>query len=488
MTVYIKNHKFQYEIENLVRLFFPNEKIDMISDVPEKLSEPFIFTQLSETEDGYSINIDVSLGRYNDSVSQTFGLSENEDPELQMAVMVYDMLVRFTGVFQPWGLLTGVRPVKLFRRLAAEGGAEYAETKFRDKFKVSEEKLALTVETERKEREIIALSDDRSFSLYISVPFCPSRCSYCSFVSASVEKTGHLIEPYVDLLCREIEETASYVKRIGLRLESVYMGGGTPTTLSAWQMKKVLETIKANFDFSSCREFTVEAGRPDTITSEKLEAIASCGVDRISINPQTLNDDVLKNIGRRHTAEQAIETFKMARVYGFDHINTDLIVGLPGDTLESFKSTLDKITELSPESITVHTLSMKRASTLTKDGKSLDAKEAALAAEMLSYASKKLHFCGYEPYYLYRQSRMVGNLENTGWSKPGKEGIYNVFIMDETHTILACGAGAVSKLKNNKKDCLERIFNFKYPYEYIDRFDEISERKTRIGTFYDEYN
>ncbi len=488
MTVYIKNHKFHYEIENLVRLFFPNAKIEIVFDVPEKLSSPYIYTEYVDNDEECTINIDIFIDKYTDNFSKSFNKAVYADAELQMAIMLYEILVRFTGIEQPWGLLTGVRPVKLFRRLMQEGGFDYAVDKFKDEFKVSDEKIALTTETEKNERRILELSSDKSFSLYISIPFCPSRCSYCSFVSASVERTSHLIEPYVDLLCSELEETAIYAKNIGLKLESVYMGGGTPTTLSASQMKKVLCTVRDKFDLSTCREFTVEAGRPDTITSEKLEAISNCGVDRISINPQTLNDSVLKTIGRRHTAQEAIDAFKLARSFGFSHINTDLIVGLPGDTVESFKSTLDRITELEPESITVHTLSMKRASTLTMDGKNLDKKEARVACEMLTYATEKLHACGYSPYYLYRQSRMVGNLENTGWSKRGKEGIYNVYIMDETHTILACGAGAVSKLKNNKKDCLERIFNFKYPYEYIDRFNEISERKKRIGTFYDEYN
>ena len=488
MTVYIKNHKYHYETENLVRLFFPNEKLEMVSDIPDELSEPYIYTCCSENDSEYMIGVGIKIGEYSDESARTFSISDENDAELNLAMILYDMLVKFTGIVQPWGLLTGVRPVKLLRKLTAEGGADFAVSKFRDKFRVSEEKIALITETERNERKIIELSREKSFSLYISIPFCPSRCSYCSFVSASVEKTSHLIEPYVELLCREIKETAEYSKRYGLYPESVYMGGGTPTTLTAEQMSKVLGAVTENFDLSQCREFTVEAGRPDTITEEKLRAIAACGVDRISINPQTLNDEVLKTIGRRHTAKEAIEAFELARKCGFNHINTDLIVGLPGDTLESFISTLDRICELDPESITVHTLSMKRASTLTRDGKSLDAREAILASDMLSYASKKLHACGYAPYYLYRQSRMVGNLENTGWSKPHNEGIYNVFIMDETHTILACGAGAVTKLKDNRKDCLERIFNFKYPYEYIDRFNEISERKKRIGTFYDEYN
>lgn len=483
MIIYINNHTFHYEAENLTRLFFPNTKLEVIKDIPETLAAPYVYTEYIDNGDNIEIFVDVNIDDFHEYSKKTFS-ADNDNLELEMALMLFEHFTKLTDVTPPWGVLTGVRPIKLFRRLSAEHGFDYAVDYFVSKFRVSEEKTAITVETEKNERAILELSQNDSYSLYISIPFCPSRCSYCSFVSASVEKTQHLVEPYVELLCRELTETAEYAKKLNLRLESVYMGGGTPTTLSAEQMRKVLTAVNENFDLSHCREFTVEAGRPDTITADKLKAISECGVDRISINPQTLNDEVLKNIGRRHTAEQVIETFNLARKYNFNHINMDLIVGLPGDTFESFKSTLDRITEISPESITVHTLSMKRASTLTKNGKTLDKKEAETTAEMLSYANKKLHENKYYPYYLYRQSRMVGNMENTGWSKPGKEGIYNVFIMDETHTILACGAGAVSKLKDSKTDCLERIFNYKYPYEYINNFEEILKRKERIESFY----
>ena len=486
MIIYINNHSFHYEIENLTRLFFPNTKLETVREIPEVLTPPYIYTEYTDNVGNIDIFIDIYVDKFHEKNKQSFS-PDNDNLELEMALMLFEKFTKLTEVTPPWGVLTGVRPIKLFRRLSNEKGFDYAVDYFLNKFKVSEEKTALTIETEKNERAILELSQEMSYSLYISIPFCPSRCSYCSFVSASVERTKHLVEPYVELLCRELEETADYAKKLGLRLESVYMGGGTPTTLSAEQMRRVLETVRNSFDLSYCREFTVEAGRPDTITDEKLKAIMECGVDRISINPQTLNDDVLKNIGRRHTAVQVIETFEAARRYGFNHINMDLIVGLPGDTFESFRDTLDRITELSPESITVHTLSMKRASTLTKDGKTLDKEEAETTAKMLSYANKRLHENEYYPYYLYRQSRMVGNMENTGWSKVGKEGIYNVFIMDETHTILACGAGAVSKLKDSKKDCLERIFNYKYPYEYINDFDEILKRKERIESFYAEH-
>lgn len=487
MIIYINNHTFHYEAENLTRLFFPNTKLEVVKDIPKTLVPPYVYTALTKNDNNVKIFVDVNIDEYHEGSEKTFS-ADNDNLELEMALMLFEHFTKLTDVTPPWGVLTGVRPIKLFRKLAKEHSFDYAVDYFINKFKVSKEKTDLTIETEKNERAILELSKDNSYSLYISIPFCPSRCSYCSFVSASVERTKHLVEPYVELLCNELKATAEYAKRLNLRLESVYMGGGTPTTLSAEQMRKVLTTVNEYFDLSNCREFTVEAGRPDTITEDKLKAISECGVDRISINPQTLNDEVLKNIGRRHTAEQVISTFDLAHKYNFNHINMDLIVGLPGDTFESFKSTLDKITELSPESITVHTLSMKRASTLTMNGKTLDKQEAETTAQMLSYANKKLHENKYYPYYLYRQSRMVGNMENTGWSKVGKEGIYNVFIMDETHTILACGAGAVSKLKDSKTDCLERIFNYKYPYEYINSFEEILKRKERIESFYADHS
>lgn len=486
MKIYIKNHNYHYEIENLTRIFFPNDKLEVTREQTELLENPYIYTELSQGASENKVSVSVCIDGETASAEKL--VSGNEDAELTMALALFEILKGITGINPPWGVLTGVRPIKLFRRLAKDGGLNSAKETFLNNFKVSQEKTDLSVETEQNESKIIELSRPESFSLYISVPFCPSRCSYCSFVSASVERTKHLVQPYVDLLCREIELTAEYAKKLCLRLESVYMGGGTPTTLDAQQLDRVLNTVKASFDMTHCREFTVEAGRPDTITRDKLAAIIGCGVDRISINPQTLNDEILKIIGRRHTAEQTLDAFTLARELGFNHINMDLIAGLPNESYNSFVATLDKITELDPESVTIHTLSMKRSSNLTQSGKELYADEAAATAKMLSYANKKLHDNRYFPYYLYRQSRMVGNLENTGWSKRGKEGIYNVFVMDETHTILACGAGAVSKLKDSKKDYLERIFNFKYPYEYIGRFDELVKRKERIESFYAEYH
>lgn len=477
MNLYVKNHNFHFELENLTRLFFPNEKITVIRDFSEP-QPPYIYTEVSD-----KITISVNIGSFNKSETAVKKLAD-DDNELVSAQLLYKLLCDFTGLTQPWGILTGVRPVKLLRRLAEESSEEQAVKKFEKDFFVSNEKIALSRETEHNEQKILELSKPESFSLYVGIPFCPSRCSYCSFVMASIERAEKLIEPYTKLLCEEIKQTAEIASKLGLRLETVYFGGGTPTTLSAEQLDTVLRTVNNSFDMSTCREFTVEAGRPDTIDIAKLFALKENKVDRISINPQTVNDEVLKTIGRKHTAQQFFDAFELARKCGFDNINTDLIAGLPTDAPESFKNSLDSIVRLNAECITVHTLCMKRASRLTTEGVTLDLQQARDAREMLAYTQNILGQNEYIPYYMYRQSRMVGNLENVGWSKKGFESLYNVYVMDETHTILACGSGGVTKLKRNNPDYLERIFNFKYPYEYIDRFDELIQRKSRIMQFY----
>lgn len=477
MNLYVKNHNFHFELENLTRLFFPNEKITVIRDFSEP-QPPYIYTEVSD-----KITISVNIGSFNKSETAVKKFTD-DDNELVSAQLLYKLLCDFTGLTQPWGILTGVRPVKLLRRLAEESSEEQAVKKFEKDFFVSNEKIALSRETEHNERKILELSKPESFSLYVGIPFCPSRCSYCSFVMASIERAEKLIEPYTKLLCEEIKQTAEIANKLGLRLETVYFGGGTPTTLSAEQLDTVLGTVNNSFDMSTCREFTVEAGRPDTIDIAKLFALKENKVDRISINPQTVNDEVLKTIGRKHTAQQFFDAFELARKCGFDNINTDLIAGLPTDTPKSFKNSLDSIVRLNAECITVHTLCMKRASRLTTEGVTLDLQQARDAREMLAYTQNILGQNEYIPYYMYRQSRMVGNLENVGWSKKGFESLYNVYVMDETHTILACGSGGVTKLKRNNPDYLERIFNFKYPYEYIDRFDELIQRKSGIMQFY----
>ncbi len=489
MKLYIENHKFHYEMENVVRLFFHNEKVEVVKEFEELIS-PYILTKTYQKDNDLIVIVTVNFKNFNKTkqkiIKDYLKVDFNEQERI-MAILLYELLLEYTKIKPSWGIVTGVRPVKLYRSLINEGGKTFAKEFFEDKYLVSKEKTKLTIDTETNESKILELSQKKSFSLYVSIPFCPSRCTYCSFVSQSIEKSQNLIAPYFKKLCEEIIYTASIVAKLDLKLESIYIGGGTPTTLFHTMLTELIRIINDNFDVKNCREFTIEAGRPDTITEEKLIAIYNGAVDRISINPQTLNDDILKSIGRKHTSKEAISAFELARKIGFKHINTDLIIGLPNEGLESFKNTLDIITDLKPESITIHTLSMKKTSTLNKENVLIYKNDAIIAENMHNYANIVLPKCDYQPYYLYRQSKMVGNLENVGWSVAGKEGIYNVYVMDETHTIIGCGACAVTKLKEPNGKYLERIFNYKLPYEYINDFDEMINRKKKIVEFYRKF-
>jgi len=488
MTLIIDGHSFHYEIENLCRIFFPYQQIKVTTELCE--DNILAYTGVKAQPEGLLITARLKVDSYQKETFCFMNQQESADIKEQkrrMEILLFELFTDYCGFTPKWGILTGVRPVKLLRSLISRMGEEQGMDYFKTQLLVSNEKADLSFITMHNEEKILSTLTSESFSLYVSIPFCPSRCSYCSFVSSSVEKTINLIPKYLELLCKEIQHTAKVAAGLNLRLQSVYIGGGTPTTLSAEQLRILLDTISGCFDLSSCCEFTAEAGRPDTITSEKLIALKRGGVTRISINPQTLNDSVPKTIGRRHTTAQTLSAYAMAREYGFDNINMDLIVGLPGDTVDSFISTLNRVIALSPESITVHTLSLKRSARIFQDENEPFSKDAKAADQMLDYADDQLLQNGYAPYYLYRQSRMVGNLENTGWAKPGFESPYNVFIMDETQTILACGAGAASKIKDPNSDCLERIFNFKYPYEYINRFEEMIIRKDQVKAIYDKF-
>lgn len=489
MILIIKGHSFHYEMENLCRVFFPYEKINTLAEMPQDISgQTLCVTELIKNETDTIVSADLHYSGKHYRAERTVKNSCDDYEktcERIMAHALYEVLTKACEYIPQWGILTGVRPIKLMRSLIeSEGSVDKAKEYFRKDLLVSDEKINLAAETEKNQEKILSISKPDSFSLYISIPFCPTRCAYCSFVSQSVEKSVKLIPEYVKFLCKEIEITAKIAKDLNLRLETIYFGGGTPTAISSEQLTSIMSAIKDNFDLSFLHEYTIEAGRPDTIDMDKLYAMKQYGVTRISINPQTLSDDVLQAIGRRHTAQQAIDAFNMARQAGFDNINMDLIAGLPLDTHKKFANTLDKILLLNPENITVHTLALKRSSNLTKSGEKL---EASTAGKMLDIVSDTLPKYGYIPYYLYRQSRMVGNLENTGWSKPGFECLYNVFIMDETHTILSCGAGGVTKIKQPDGPHIERIFNYKFPYEYNGRFDQLMERKGGIYSFYEKY-
>lgn len=488
MNLVIKGHSFLYETENLLRVFFPTEKIESTEERTDE--ERYIITSLTLSENGADIEITVNLGEEK-TEKLSVSLSEKDEKESDdtffersLEVFLYGILIKETGYTPPWGILTGVRPAKLMSNLLSDMNEEEAKNYFKNTLCVSEEKTNLAYTVSQMEEPVINKSKDKSFSLYVSIPFCPTRCSYCSFVSHSNESAKKLMPQYTELLVKEIEETAEITKKLGLTLETVYIGGGTPTALDEENLKRVTDALSANFPMERVREYTIEAGRPDSITREKLRIIKNAGATRISINPQTFNDDVLVEIGRKHTAKETEDAMLLAREEGFENINMDLIAGLPSDTLESFENSLQRVLSFEAENITVHTLALKRSSTLVTEDKRKGS--ADLATEMLSYTYKTLTEKGYKPYYMYRQSKCLGNLENVGWAKKGYECEYNVYMMEETHTVLAVGAGAVIKLRNPKTKEIERIFNYKYPYEYISGFSEILSRKKRIREFYNE--
>ena len=485
MHLYLRGQDYHFELENVCRLFLPLEKVETHhNEEPTEIVGLIVQCDMAEAGEGYALSCRVRLDGFDEKTAVT--VAKDADCELELCTLLYHLLVKLLGFTHGWGLITGVRPVKLLRRLTREMGAEAALDYYRNKLLVGEEKTALCQTTLQTEDKLLALSRPDSFSLYVSIPFCPTRCDYCSFVSQTVVQAKKLIPTYVEQLCREIAYTGELARQLGLRLETIYFGGGTPTTLSAEQLTMLFRAVENSFDLSTVREYTVEAGRPDTVTPEKMAAIHAAGVGRVSINPQTLQPAVLAGIGRKHTVEQFYDAFEMARKAGFTNINTDLIAGLPGDNYEGFADTMERILALDPESVTVHTLSMKRASNIMLQ-KRPDFGVEDDAVRMVRLSAQKLPQAGYIPYYLYRQSRTVGNQENVGWSKPGCEGLYNVYIMDETHTILGCGAGAVSKLKQPGTDYLERIFNYKFPYEYNSGLDEMLSRKQAVTTFYEKY-
>ena len=497
MKLQLSGHRFAYEMRNLCFLFFPGEAVD--ETAPAAPGEDAVYTRLKATRSGLRALCAVRRGgklfRSREALPAHVSASSKE-AERALGRAFYRAARQATGLTPPWGTLTGIRPVKLLRALLAQEMTEaQAVAELERDVLLTPEKAALLVTTARAEEKIVALSRPESFSLYVGIPFCPSRCAYCSFVSHDIEKAARLVPRYVELLCEEIAETGRLAQRLGLSLSTIYIGGGTPTSLSAEQLRAIMDALRAAFPVDSALEFTVEAGRPDTVTPGKLDALLEGGARRISVNPQTMDDDILHAVGRRHTARQTLDAFALARSAGFPHINMDLIAGLPGDTPEGFAKTLDEVLSLRPEAITVHTLAMKRAARLSAETgfyrrgarpeQNVFAAQAEAVDGALRAAEASLTAAGYAPYYLYRQRNTAGNLENVGWSLPGSEGLYNVFIMDETHTILACGASGVTKLRQPGGDRIERIFNCKYPYEYNERFWQIVERKRQVEVFYD---
>ncbi len=389
-----------------------------------------------------------------------------------------------SGIQHPvWGSLTGVRPGKLMTPYLEEGmGDKEAMKAFMEEYDVSPERAKLCLDTSKETVRLEKSLGEKDVCLYVGIPFCPTRCAYCSFVSQSVEKSMKLIAPFFEALKKEVRAVAEQVKIQGLRVISIYMGGGTPTTLSASQIDELCSLIEECFDLSYMREYTVEAGRPDTITEAKLQALKKHGVGRVSVNPQTMSDKVLNTIGRRHSADDIISALKLVREAGDFAVNMDLIAGLPDDNVESFRETMDKVLALDPENITVHTLALKKGSRIMLEGS--DIPGAAEVGKMLDIAMEKLRGAGYEPYYLYRQKFMSGGFENVGWTKKGYENIYNICIMEELCSIIAMGGGGSTKLIRHDGEMNIRLTAPKYPQEYIGNIEKTCADKQKISEFY----
>lgn len=476
MQIVLRGAAAGYEAEHTARLFFPGA--EKAVQLPE--TGDFVLAVSHEKTDFVLLRRGTSL------CWRTAERAPDADAEYALCSLLYTLLRQETGQNPPWGMMTGVRPVRIIHDLRAMGATEaQIEERFLGHFACSPEKFRLAREIADRQRPVLAGANPMDCSVYAGIPFCPTRCSYCSFVSRTVgdKATQALVQPYVDKLCRELTAIRQTVDHCGLRIRTFYIGGGTPTSLSAAQLEQLMAHIANTFDLAALDEYTVEAGRPDCTDAEKLRILKKYGATRISINPQTFSDQVLRNIGRCHTAQDIVDCFREARAAGHDNINMDLIAGLPGDTVEGFAHSLEQAISLEPENITVHTLTLKRASNLVVEHRAAAYDDVAA---MLARCTA-LEAAGYQPYYLYRQKGTLQNLENIGWSKPGKACLYNIYIMEEIHSILSAGAGGSTKLviPGKRHGKIERIFNFKYPTEYIDRFDEILARKQGVEDFYE---
>ena len=479
MILKIEGNINAYYAQTLCMVFFPGATFGENEEGGRGIPE----VSINVYPDGQMVTAYVSM-KLNDKVSEATESVSNEEPitiasheAIAVGRAMFSAGKELLGHIPPWGILTGVRPAKIARKLILDGnGIIKSKRILRDEYFLNPQKAALAVAVAASELKILKKSPENLCSLYVSIPFCPTRCSYCSFVSYTTPKLLSLIEPYVDALCKDLDRVFDIIDKLPLTLSTIYIGGGTPTTLSPELIEKLMKKISSRVDTFALQEFTMEAGRPDTITAEKLSIAKKYGVSRISVNPQTLSDSILKEIGRKHTVDDFYKAYKIAKESGIENINIDLIAGLPGDDFRNFSETVDKIIELAPTNITVHTFSVKKASDALKSNSNIYSITGGDAGKCVSYAQIKTKFAGYKPYYMYRQKNTVGNLENVGFSIDGCEGLYNIYMMEETQSIFGVGAGAVTKLvgpcedkSENRK--IKRLFAPKYPYEYLREFE-----------------
>lgn len=494
ITVLLNKAEFEYDIHSLVKAFYPKEDVYVSTKDKEKKEEPVHYhmdVQFAPEEIIFSWKkVEPSEENKNQTgITKRVAVDDTNRKETKNSLKrtLYQLLSEYTGVELPWGNLTGIRPTKIPMALLEEGKSEEEIARYmKETYFTSDEKIKLSIEIAERELELLHKLDyEEGYSLYIGIPFCPTTCLYCSFTSYSMSAWKNRMDDYLSALEKELDYTA--VKFAHKKLNSIYIGGGTPTTLNPQQLDRLIRKIKCSFDLSDLVEFTVEAGRPDSITKEKLMVLHNHDISRISINPQTMKQETLDLIGRHHTVQQTIDSFYLARELGFDNINMDLIVGLPGESLSDVADTMEVIRKLSPDNLTVHSLAIKRAARLNIQRERYQDFEIVNTADHIALTSKVAEEMGLSPYYLYRQKNMAGNFENVGYAAPGKAGVYNVLIMEEKQSIVACGAGASTKrvwVQPNPDGThrIERAENVKDVAQYIARIDEMIERKSRLFT------
>lgn len=471
-NLHVKNEKHRYVLEELAKEFLrPDEYQVVMDEAAEAKSEKSAGNAAPPENPKEKNPTEKKPAAPRDRAAE----NEQRDAEKRR---VFDELAALTGYRPEWGTLTGVRPAKMVNELMGEGRSEKEIAEIlRSRYYVSDEKIDLLFETCRNQKFITDVPAGRTVGVYIGIPFCPTRCLYCSF--ASNQASEEAMERYLNALLAEVDAVGKKLSDLDVRPESIYIGGGTPTSLSAFSLERLLLCVTKTFDMSDVKEFCVEAGRPDTITADKLAAMKRFGVDRVSINPQTMNDETLSVIGRSHRVQDIYDAFESVKESGIRQINTDIIAGLPGEDYEKFMHTLKSVIELEPDNITVHTLAVKRASRLKEQNENYHYENAQGVGRMVSDARRILAENGYFPYYMYRQKHMTGNFENVSYARPGTESIYNIRIMDEHQTIVALGAGGISKAYYPEDNRLERVPNVTNFEIYIERLGEMIERKER---------
>ena len=487
MKLTFRGHDDRYAVEQSLLAFFPEERPVYEGEDGPRHAEVTLHQGAVYATGVTALTYDGKTARASARVSLAGAADEYERERLRQRALrlsFFRAARDITGATPSWGALTGIRPAKLVRTMLEEGYTPArADRELRDVYCVSPARRRLALESAQAGLRAKRDLKPNDISLYIGIPFCPTRCAYCSFVSASVEKSFALIPPYLEALTAEVEAAGRMVWETGLRVKSFYMGGGTPTSLSAGQMDALLTAVNKAFDLSGCVEYCIEAGRPDTIDREKLQVLLDHGADRISVNPQSLEPQVLRAIGRQHSPEDIEKAMTLATSMGFPHVNMDLIAGLPADTPEGFRRTLDKCLTFGADNITVHTLSLKKGSRILLEGLPIPTAEAV--AEMLDYADPALRARGFAPYYLYRQKYMSGSFENVGWCISGAEGLYNIYIMEELHSILSLGAGGSTKMVDAQRNRIERVFHPKFPLEYIQRPEKLAENLESFRRFHE---